>query len=359
MSGLPERLTQRIRLSGPITIADYMTEALLDPAGGYYMRQDPFGAAGDFITAPEISQMFGELIGLWCADAWHKMGTPDPVLLVELGPGRGTLMADALRAARAVPAFRRALRLHLVEASRSLRAAQASKLAEVEPAWHDSFDRVPAGPLILIANEFFDALPIRQFVRTDDGWHERLVDVDESGFRFVLAPTVTDLRSLVADEVMQASAGSTAEVSPAGRNLAAAIAGRIAGATGAALIVDYGPARSAPGNSLQAVRAHRFHPVLEAPGSADLTAHVDFEALAKAAAAAGARVHGPLPQGAFLQRLGIEARAGALKTRATPEQAADLDVGLARLTGTTAMGTLFKALALAHPALPVPAGFDD
>ena len=358
MSGLPERLARRIRLSGPITVADFMAEALLDPADGYYMRQDPLGAAGDFVTAPEISQMFGELVGLWCADVWHKMGAPDPVLLVELGPGRGTLMADALRAARAAPAFRRAVCLHLVETSRPLRATQAAKLAGAEPAWHDSFDRVPAGPLILIANEFFDALPIRQFVRGDDGWHERLVAVDDGGFRFALAAMPTDLRGLLADSVLESRVGSVAEASAAARNLAAAIGTRIAEGNGAALIIDYGPTRSAAGDSLQAVRAHRFHPVLEAPGSADLTAHVDFEALAKVAAAAGARVYGPLPQGAFLRHLGIEARAGALKAHATPEQAADLDAALARLTEARAMGTLFKALALTHPALPAPAGFD-
>lgn len=364
MTPLGELLAQRIRHTGPITLAQYMAEALGHPRHGYYTTRDPFGRAGDFTTAPEISQMFGELVGLWCVAVWQSMGSPARLCLAELGPGRGTLMADALRAARLRPAFRAAARVHLVETSPVLRARQAETLRaaepELEPAWHDSVSTLPDGPLLLIANELFDALPVHQFQRTAEGWRERVVTLDDSGDRlaFALAPPGPAL-ALLAPAQRSAPQGAVAEVSPASLALASEIARRVAAGGGAALVVDYGPAESAAGDSLQAVQGHRPVDPLDAPGEADLTAHVDFAALSRAAREQGAAVHGPVPQGRFLASLGLEARAAALLRRADQAQAASIRAAVARLLGADEMGTLFKALAIAAPGLPVPPGFDS
>lgn len=359
MTALPSILARRIAAEGPMPVADFMAAALLHPEHGYYMRGDPFGRAGDFITAPEISQMFGELLGLWCAETWRRAGSPSPARLVELGPGRGTLMADALRALRLAPDFLDAATIHLVEASPALRARQRKTLAGQPVAWHDGLETVPDGPLLMLANEFLDALPIRQIVRTRDGWRERLVTVDADGaFAFTLDRRPTALASLLPETVREgAPEGSLVEVSPAVLGLAGAIARRLSGDGIAALIVDYGHAATAPGETLQAVRGHRPHPVLEAPGTADITAHVDFAALGRAAAPA-AEVHGPVGQGALLRRLGIEHRAHVLAA-AGGDRAVQVEAALRRLTESDAMGTLFKAIALVKPGLPVPAGFDD
>ncbi len=337
--------------AGPIPVAAYMETAL----AAYYARGEAFGAAGDFTTAPEISQMFGELVGLWAAVAWQGMGSPAPVRLVELGPGRGTLMADFLRAVAGVPAFLAAIDPHLVETSPSLRALQRTALGGRAATWHDGFEQVPGGPILLIANEFFDALPIRQFERTAEGWRERLVGLDGGGFRFVLGDPVAE--PPLAEEVRGSPPGSIAETCPAGIALAAAIGRRLAREGGAALIVDYGTARSAPGDSFQAVRRHAPHPPLENPGEADLTAHVDFAALAAAAKGEGARVEGPIGQGLWLQRLGISVRARALMDGKPPRQAAAVASALQRLIGAEEMGTLFKALGLAAPSSPPLPGF--
>jgi NADH dehydrogenase [ubiquinone] 1 alpha subcomplex assembly factor 7 len=359
MNALGRALAARIRATGPIPLADYMAEALTHPTFGYYRRGDPLGAAGDFITAPEVSQMFGELIGFWLVEAWERLGRPDPMMLVELGPGRGTLMADALRAAKVRPEFGAAVRLQLVESSPGLRARQAAALQHAQPQWHDGWETVPGGPLLLIANEFFDALPIRQFQRTDAGWCERMVALDETGerFRWVLAPPSAAAEALLAPEQLQAAVGAIAEVSPAARGLAAAIGAGLAEAPSAALIVDYGHDRSAPGDTLQAVRRHQPADPLEDPGEADLTAHVDFAALARAARAAGAEAHGPVAQGDFLKALGIELRAERLCAHATPEQAEAIRSGLHRLIGEAEMGRLFRVLALTSPGFGPPAGF--
>lgn len=356
MTALAAALRARIRRDGPLSVAAYMRLCLAHPTLGYYRRGTRIGRAGDFITAPEVSQMFGELIGLWCAVLWRSMGQPPRVGLVELGPGRGTLLADALRAARGVPGFCDAIRLHLVEANRTLRTAQRARLARARPAWHDEFEAVPRGPLMVVANEFFDALPIRQFERAGDGWRERVVALDRASgaLRFGTAGAVHPGVAGLAG----APAGAIVERAPAREALAAAVAGRVAADGGAALIVDYGHAAPGLGDTLQAVRRHRPHPVLGDPGEADLTAHVDFPALARAARRRGARVFGPVAQGRFLQALGIEARALRLRRRANAEQAAAIDSGLRRLTAPDGMGTLFKALALAHPALPPPPGFE-
>ncbi len=368
MGGLGDHLRRRIALDGPLTVAQYMADVLGHPEHGYYMNRDPLGAGGDFVTAPEVSQMFGELIGLWCAVAWRAMGEPGAVTLVELGPGRGTLITDILRAARPVPGFLDALGVHLVETSPALSALQRQALAAAEPdleaTWHQDMSGIPEGPLLLIANEFFDALPIRQYQRTGEGWSERMVDHDREGggFRFVLQPLPgTPLLAhpaLAHPALASAPAGSVVEVCPAAIGLAHSIGERLAGGGGAALIVDYGHTESAIGDTLQAVRDHAYHHVLEDPGTADLTAHVDFQALARAAAEGGAHAFDAVPQGEFLGRLGIAERAEALLAKATPDQAEAITAALHRLTDGDEMGTLFKVLALTHPDLPPPPGFD-
>ena len=311
----------------------------------YYAECDPFA---DFTTAPEISQVFGEVLGLWAAVTWDAMGRPDPVLLAECGPGRGTLMADALRAVGgvAVP-FRAALRVHFVETSPRLRAEQAARVPDA--AWHDALPDVPPGPLILLANEFLDALPIRQFVRRGDGWAERFVDAG----RFVEQAAATPEGPAV-----QAEEGAVVELCEPARAVAGHMGRRVARDGGAALFLDYGPAESAPGDSLQALRDGRPANPLDSPGSADLTAHVDFAALARAARAAGATVHGPVPQGMFLARLGLFQRTDRLARTQPPGRAAALVQAAQRLAEPDRMGRLFKAMAVCHPALPCPAGFE-
>jgi NADH dehydrogenase [ubiquinone] 1 alpha subcomplex assembly factor 7 len=346
---------RRIALAGPITVADFMAEALGNPEHGYYQRRDPLGRGGDFITAPEVSQMFGELIGLWCVEVWHQMGCPDPCRLVELGPGRGTLMADALRAARVRPAFIAAASLHLVETSPYLRQRQAELLEAHRPHWHAAFAEIPAGPLLLVANEFFDALPLHQFELRPEGWRERMVAND--GERLVFGWTEPGPSFALLTERQRR--GAAAEVSPAGLSLASEIAGCLAQSGGAALIIDYGTSRSLPGESLQALRRHQPVDPLAEIGEADISAHVDFAALARAAGEAGAAVYGPLPQGEFLLRLGIAARAQSLLARATPAEARDIETARRRLLDAREMGTLFKVLAFAAPSLPTPPGFAE
>ena len=346
-------IARRIALTGPISLAEFMSEALGHPRLGYYRRARPVGAAGDFTTAPEISQMFGELIGAWLAERWLAMGNPTPVRLVELGPGRGTLMADALRATASVPGFHAAIDLHLVETNEPMREAQRSALSAQGPAWHERFDGVPGGPLLLIANEFFDALPLRQFHRTDTGWRERMVGLgDDGSLRLALAPGATPFASLLPD----ADVGAEAELCEAGRAVAAAIGARIRSHGGWALIVDYGAESAGRAASLQAVRDHRGANILDRPGETDLSAHVDFGALAESA---GVPSFGPVAQGDFLRRLGIERRAEALKRRATPAQVRAIDAASARLIGSDQMGTLFRVLALGDGKTSPPAGFPD
>lgn len=317
----------------------------------YYARPaSPFGRGGDFTTAPEISQAFGEVLGAWAAVVWGRMGRPDPVLLVECGPGRGTLMADALRAAGDVaPAFRAALRLHLVETSPALRDAQRRALGDAEAAWHDDLATLPPGPMLLLANEFLDALPIRQFVRRGDGWAERHV----AGGAFAEMP---------ADDPPawngEAPEGAVREVCEAAEAIIQALARRLSTQGGAALFIDYGPAESCLGESLQAVSGQQggIDP-LASPGTVDLTAHVDFAALATRAREAGAAAQGPLPQGLFLQRLGLMTRA-AMLAQSRPRLAGDILSGAERLVAAEGMGRLFKALAVCDPALAPLPGFE-
>ncbi len=373
MTALADHLRDRIAEDGPLSVAEYMDAALTHPRLGYYMSRDPFGRGGDFITAPEISQMFGELIGLWCAVQWRAMGGPDPVNLVELGPGRGTLMADMLRAGGGAEGFVESLSLSLVEISPALKTVQEDALVGAKEAlkartlqWWNDFSEVPEGPLLIVANEFLDALPVRQFQKTSEGWRERMVGVsdDQKEFRFVLADgppedgaIPPDLSGAGAGAGAMAGDGDIIEVRPAAAALAEAIAGRLARQPGAALFIDYGHAESAVGDTLQAVKDHEYRDPLTAPGEVDLTAHVDFAAFGRAAAGAGARVLGPIGQGAFLEALGIGARAEDLMA-AEPAQGREIEAALARLTSEDAMGRLFKVMALVSPGLAPPPGFE-
>jgi NADH dehydrogenase [ubiquinone] 1 alpha subcomplex assembly factor 7 len=362
MTALELELRAIIEAEGPMPVSRYMALCLGHPRHGYYATRDPLGAAGDFITAPEISQMFGELIGLWCAEAWRGMGAPARVRLVELGPGRGTLMHDVLRAAKLVPAFEQAVEVHLVETSPLLTGLQREKLAgaDVPVAWHESAADLPAGPLLMIANEFVDALPIDRFVKTASSWREQRVGIAKEKLVFGIDPTpLPGFDESLPTRLRRAPEGSMLErcdLAPLRE-----IAARIAAATGTALIVDYGHRRTSFGDTLQAVRAHEYADPLENPGLADLSAHVDFESLAALAKAEGLRVRGPIAQGVFLRRLGIEPRAERLKQRTDAKVRNDIDAALARLVGSSPrhMGELFKVISFAHPTLPIEPGFDS
>ncbi|MFO1142859.1 MAG: SAM-dependent methyltransferase [Amaricoccus sp.] len=337
---------------GPLTVEAFMALALAHPEHGYYATRDPLGAAGDFVTAPEISQMFGELVGAWAAQVWADQGRPDPFVLAELGPGRGTLMRDALRAAAGMPGFRDAARLWLVETSPALRRLQAKALAAAAPSWAPRVDVLPDAPLIVVANEFFDALPIRQYQRADALWRERLVALDADRLAYRWGPPRPDAG--LDARFPRVPDGTLVELNPTGEAVAARLGGCIAARGGAALLIDYG-ARDGTGDTLQALRRHAPADPLDAPGTADLTAHVGFGALARAARPA--RAYGPIGQGAFLEALGITARASALaRGRDGPE----LDAIVAahrRLTHPDEMGNLFQVLALAPDGAPTPPGF--
>ncbi len=356
MTTLLEEMKALIALKGPITVERYMQLALAHPEFGYYMNRDPFGATGDFTTSPEISQMFGELIGLWAAEVWASMGSPNPVRLIELGPGRGTLMSDALRAARIVPEFRAALDVWLIETSPTLAAMQHELLldAGVAIAWAQTLKEAPQGPAIVIGNEILDALPVRQFVRVNNQWRERVVRLnEEGGLAFDVAAEPEPYIRGAARE------GEVLEVNPAGHRLMFELGGRIVKQGGAALLIDYGHSVTDVGDTLQALRAHRFVDPLAMPGECDLTAHVDFAAMARSAAATGAAVYGPIDQGDFLRAIGIDLRAKALAERAGPERAEELQQARNRLVGKGKgeMGALFKAMAVANRTLPAPPGF--
>jgi NADH dehydrogenase [ubiquinone] 1 alpha subcomplex assembly factor 7 len=356
---LSSLIRERIRKTGPISVADFMELALNHPEHGYYRRREPFGAAGDFTTAPEISQAFGELLGLWLASAWRDSGAPAPFRLVELGPGRGQLMADLLRAAVKVDGFVEAADLHLIETSERLRRAQRQRLRGPTITWHERFETAPNGPLFLIANEFFDALPANQLIRCEGGWVERAVtSKEDAGFVFTERKASQELIDMI-PRGRTAEAGEIDEVSPARTELATRIGERIQTQGGVAAIIDYGTwVDRVTGDTFQAIRRHRPDDPLRDPGEADLTTHVDFRRLAEAAAAGGADVFGPVPQGAFLRALGVEARIAALLRGADPEQSRTLRHALFRLTDASAMGELFKVLVLAAPGAPAPPGFE-
>ncbi len=357
MTDLADFLRRRIELDGPISVADYMNNALGHPQFGYYIRQDPFGFNGDFITAPEISQMFGELIGLWCAATWDQMGRPKETNLVELGPGRGTLMSDALRATRGNAAFCKAINLHLIETNKILKARQRETLSDREVYWHESLESLPDGPAIFLANEFFDALPVHQLVSRNGVWHERMVSYANDGFEFVLEKSPSKLSSLLSQNLStEAPHDGIVEISPASIAVANAIGRNINKFDGAALIIDYGYLSPHSKDTLQAVRRHRYVDVLETPGRADITAHVDFTAIARAVRGF-AKVYGPVNQGEWLKRLGIEYRRNSLATT-NEKEVHEIESSYRRLTDSDQMGTLFKVIAITRTSATAPAGFE-
>jgi SAM-dependent MidA family methyltransferase len=363
MMPLESEIRRRIAAAGPMPVNQYMSLCLTDPQHGYYVTRDPLGRSGDFTTAPEVSQMFGELIGLWIVSVWQQMGSPDNIRVVELGPGRGTMMNDAMRAAKVVPAFVKAAVLHFVEISPALQAIQEQTVSAIEipKTWHTSIADVPAGPAIFVANEFFDALPINQAVKIGDAWHRRGVDIASDGAIVYRAESdpMPHFASTLPAAVRNAAEGeifewrSDTETMELGR--------WIAREPGAALIIDYGHAESETGETLQAVRDHLFADPLTTPGEADLTAHVDFEALHRGFEAMGAIAFGPIEQALFLKRLGIDTRAETLKANASRAKAHEIDTAMARLTGfgRTGMGALFKVMAVAHQSLGTPPGFES
>ncbi|MCK6418250.1 MAG: SAM-dependent methyltransferase [Alphaproteobacteria bacterium] len=338
---LKEHIIQKIKAEGPISVAEYMDLALAHPEYGYYRRaHDPLGAGGDFTTAPEISQMFGEVIGAWAADVWLRLGSPPRFTFLECGPGRGTLMADALRATRGVKGFHDAARVTLMEINPHLRALQKQALKQYDPCWIESFDTVTeVQPLVLIANEFLDALPTEQYVRDANAvqgpWRQRRIGYDPTrGLHFI-------------------DSGEIREDSPARVDFIRTVAQRLKKTTGAALFIDYGYVQAAAGDTLQALAGHQMVDVLDNPGHADLTTHVDFAALVAAVSNCGAGTSGPLTQGEFLKTLGIEMRAAMLCKNATAQQIVEIHQALHRLVDPAEMGNLFKVLGISHdPAFP-------
>lgn len=360
MTPLARLIARMIAEHGPIPLDRYLALAMLHPEHGYYATRDPLGAAGDFTTAPEISQLFGELLGALLAQALLDRGPPERALLVELGPGRGTLLADVWRALAVVGPLRARLEVHLVEPSPALRRVQATRLAALRPRFHETLEAVPAdAPLLLIGNEVLDVLPVRQLVRRGGTWCERLVGCDAEGrLGLVPAATASPLAGFLPPAVRDAPEGSVHEIAPAREALVDAIARRIACDGGLAVLIDYGDQRDGPtGDTLQAVARHRRTEPFAAPGEADLTTRVDFGPLLRAALAGGAAVAGPVTQAALLSALGLELRLQALLQHAGPEQAADLRAGAARLVDPSGMGGDFKAMALYRPGEPPPPGF--
>jgi len=361
-SPLLSEIKRLIKSSGPMPVWRYMELCLMHPTLGYYVSRDPLGREGDFTTAPEVSQMFGELLGLWTASVWKSMGSPTNFHLIELGPGRGTMMSDALRALRVVPPLYQMLSVHLVEINPVLRDKQLKTLTGVRNiSWHDSIDEVPEGPAIILANEYFDVLPIHQAVRGATGWHERVIELDENGTLDFGASgeLIPRFEVLLPPLVRAAPIGAVFEWRPDTEMMK--IARRLRDQGGAALIIDYGHVRSEVGDTLQAIARHSFTDPLKAPGQADVTAHVDFQALAHAAEDVGARVHGPVTQGDFLKRIGIETRAVTLMAKASPEVSEDISSALKRLVGAgrSGMGTLFKVLGVSSPDIPALPGLSD
>lgn len=352
---LEQAIEMEIRQHGPMSVAQYMAMALSHPREGYYGPGNaPLGAQGDFITAPEISQMFGELIGFFFVNLWQQMSEPRSFTLLELGPGRGTLMQDMLRVASRADGFMNAMHLQLFESSAALREEQQKRLGQYLPYWAPEIDAVSDDPLFVVANEFLDALPIRQFVKMEDGWHERQVGLRDGQRAFGLSPTPIE-GSAFPEEVRDAAIGEVHEVSLHAQDIVARLSGRIAAQGGALLAIDYGYANTQVGETLQAVRRHAYADPLETPGQTDLSAHVDFGALAKVAQKAGLTVPSIATQGDFLTRLGIAERAIAL-SRANPSQTDEIARAARRLTHEDEMGTLFKVFCAHTPGIE-PAGF--
>ena len=358
---LLEIIKNKIQQNGPMNLGEYMELCLGHPEHGYYMTRDPFGADGDFTTAPEISQLFGEMVGAWLADLWIKMGSPHEVLLVECGPGRGTLMADIMRATKGVPGFHDVVKIYLMEMSPTLRDFQKQKLAIYDPKWIDDLTQLPAwSSVLLVANEFLDALPVRQLMKANDNWRERGVSI-EGNDTLVLTDLEPDSAVLegVPKAIKQGAGEGIFETSLCLNQFIKSVDILLKKQKGAALFVDYGHMKSALGDTIQCVKSHQFAGLFDTPGSCDITAHVDFENVANIAMMDGIEVHGPVTQASFLKALGIEARAERLWAAANEVQKESITTGLKRLIDTEQMGNLFKVLALCHDPLIRPEGFDE
>lgn len=355
---LPDILQDEIKRQGPMPLSRYMELCLAHPEQGYYMTRDPFGAAGDFTTAPEISQMFGELIGAWAADAWMQMGAPSSFVLLECGPGRGTLMSDLMRATKHVPGFHEAAEIHFLECSPVLKDRQRETLSGYEVTWHTAMASVPTGmPVILIGNEFLDALPVDQLIKNGRNWDVRCVDYADDAFRFVTQNASEVLTDLILPGLIDFDDGDVVEVSKDLNQFLKSAFFLIQNKGGTALFLDYGYAHTAAGDSVQALYKHQSVSIFEHIGHADLTAHVNFENVARLAMEGGLTVHGPATQGQFLRRLGIEARAQTLLSRASDVQGKEIRGAVQRLCAPEQMGDLFKVIAVCHDPAVTLAGF--
>ena len=338
---LKDFILNQIRTSGPMDVGQFMSACLGHPEYGYYMKQDPLGRGGDFTTAPEVSQMFGEMIGVWLADMWMQMGAPDPFILLECGPGRGTLMADILRATKGVQGFHEAVQVYLVEISPALKAKQEEALSAYDVSWCGGVEDVPDdAPIFMVANEFLDALPFRQMAKLKEGWGERVVGEEDGVLVFTVRPAPDALAVHIPENVI-AKEGDVFEISPARENFVRGVCARIKAQDGAALFIDYGHIKRAVGDTFQAVKNHEYVDVLADAGDADLTSHVDFAALKDVE---GVNILGPVPQGAFLKALGVEMRAQALSKGAGDEAALNIQKDLQRLYDSDQMGELFKVI---------------
>jgi NADH dehydrogenase [ubiquinone] 1 alpha subcomplex assembly factor 7 len=344
MNALEKIIREMIGVQGAISLATYMELALQHPQHGYYRVRQPLGRDGDFITAPEVSQMFGEMVGVWCAQSWREMGKPDPFALVELGPGRGTMMMDVLRATEHVGGFHAAKQLCLLDTDKALREAQYEKLGDSAPRYVEDITRLPPMPALIVANEFFDAMPVRQFEKTFRGWAERMVAAGNDTLVMVLRALEAAEERLVPQALHEASPGIVVEVSPWAQTIMRDIARHIASHKGRSLIIDYGYMAPSGAATAQAISKHKHADFFERPGEIDLTAHVDFTALAEAAKETGVAISKPIGQGEFLKNLGIEIRADALKKNASLPQQAAIDAALRRLIEDDQMGSLFKAM---------------
>ena len=367
MSRLKDRIIRQIETEGPISVAEYMTLCLLDPVDGYYPTRDPLGSDGDFITAPEISQMFGEVLGLWAIQSWKDLGSPDKVNLVELGPGRGIMMSDLLRAAKLDPDFLKAVQVYLIEASAALEAVQGQTLASAPTAvhWIADLAQLPDGPSIIIGNEFLDCLPIRQFIQKDHfagkaGWQERMVMIDDARLSFGIAPAaISDsLQSSLPAGQVDARNDDLLEICLSAQLVLDQLKARFETQPGRALFIDYGPMETEFGDTLQALKRHEKVGVFSDPGNTDLTARVDFSALKEFADQIGLSSTATVTQAEFLSRLGIEIRAVAL-SRSGPEAKVKISRQLERLMGPDQMGSLFKAICFQSDGLPAPLGFPE
>ncbi len=344
MSPLDKIIRQIIAAQGALSLAAYMELALQNPDHGYYRVREPLGREGDFVTAPEISQMFGEMIGVWCAEAWRELGAPDSFVLIELGAGRGTMMRDALRATAKVAGFHAAKKLYLIESNQVLRDRQRETLADYAPQFIDDIVQAPPMPVLILANEFFDALPVRQFEKTFRGWGERMVTVEGDALALSLRPMTDAETALIPAVLREASPGAVFEFSPQAQHIMRDLSRAVAANQGAMLIIDYGFVAPSGAPTVQAVSRHAYANILERPGKVDLTAHVDFTSLGQAAHHAGLNVSPVIGQGEFLRNLGIAIRAESLKKQATPDQAAAIDEALLRLTDDAQMGGVFKVM---------------